>query len=325
MKKLALLLSVAILAACGGGGSNTPAYQANNPPPVSGVSSKFTVQINEPKQMGKLFFNYSASASELVRRRIVITNPLLDKSATEPFKKYYDYFKNRPEILDFTLPNADGYVIEFLEYSVKAGGFATYSTNDSGTRATARSGRATFSNYSTYSDVPNNIIKYAKVTGINVPKSSGVTLTPKAIPGSILKFPVTGFKFGTYSGIPAKNISSSFQVRAKFENLSVPSTFNANNWKLSVRYNPYLAGGKGEKFAVVATSPDVYVTADDLGNITNVWSNGEMYLRGVATYYLNSSILLDGELSTKFNRVEDNSAWYPVVQQFTGANIPNPL
>lgn len=315
MKKFALLLSLALLTACGAGVDTKSTQGAQDSNPVApGSSGTMTVKILEPKQTAK-FYNYSYSSSALVeRRRIVVTNPYLDKSSSQPFKLYLDYPKSSPPPLTFDLPYASGYKIELLDYiSTNRGvsGFKTYSSTSASKPASQTDPRnVLYRNYSaiSYTAVPqNNIVNYAYVDKIKIGASAvNIVLAPKTVPVPVLKLPTVGLKFNSYSGVPGKSESSSFIAGVTFANISANALFTRNT-DITIKQRDYNN----------PATEQIYESRTDTGLINYftspiVWANNETQLSAVAYLYVNSSLLLPNEPSSKFNKLT-TAPWTPVV------------
>lgn len=125
MKKLALLLSLALLAACGGGGGGTTSSTGSQT--QSGPSGSLSVRISEP--VAKLY-TLTTDGSVQTWRRIVISNPSLNYQG-KYYQVYKDFDRNNPPALTFSLPYSTGYLIEVLDYDKPTSVFTTYSANTS--------------------------------------------------------------------------------------------------------------------------------------------------------------------------------------------------
>lgn len=320
MKKLALLLALGLLAACGGSGGSSTSATATTPASnaTSTESGTLTVRINEPKQIGK-FYNYTSPDS--TRRRVMITNTSLNDPANGlTFKKYYDYRTGRAPALTFSLPYANGYVIEFLEYSVTAAStFATYSTN-SATKPPAEPSLPATPYAETVVTPANNILKYAKTTVDLSTGSGSVSLTPKSVPSPTFRFPQTGLKFGAYSGIPAAlpGVSSTFKATKSFANISTPSMFNANQWDLSVRQRM----GTNQATVKEYTGFPMTLSGDSVDISSPIAYESNYYqMRGLAYFYLNSTMLIGNEPYNKFSKMS-SVLFMPVVVKTISSTIP---
>ncbi len=134
MKKLALLLSVALLAACGGSGSSTTkstvtsgGQDTGSTYAQTGPSRAVTFSLVAPKSSSRFAPTVSTSLKRVAR--IVITNPSLNASNSNIFQRYaeYDYDAAAPPI-EFTLPVANGYLVEGFVYSVNRTSYSSYSS-----------------------------------------------------------------------------------------------------------------------------------------------------------------------------------------------------
>lgn len=310
MKKLALLLVMGLLVACGGGGGS--GTTASGTPTSVKETGTVTVTIDEPKQTGKLY-NYTSTTTNNIWRRVVVTNPSLNVGS-RIFKQYYDYRKDTPPDLTFSIPYASGYTFEFLEYSsTPSSGFKQYSTT-----AITNTGGVVLSDNVVYPQ--DNVIKYAKAENVTIGSgSTNITLKAKTVLNPLITFPVKGLKFGAYSGVPGKTESASFQVQTSFTNISTPSMFSTSGWKLNVWQKETASNNITAYFSDLVSGNLATV------NSPLVWANNELQLRGVGIFYLNDSVLLPGESYTKFSKrsfsFNDPTKFAPVVIRTTGVTI----
>jgi len=302
MKKLALLLGTALLAACGGGGGT-------GVPTAGNGSGDVVVVINETKQTMKTYTS-AATIDKNKWGRVVVTNPNLDDPSTgRVFKKYYDYRLDNKPALNFSLPYATGYVFEYLEYNATSG-FKTYSTT-----ATTGTGGVVIADNLVYP--ASNILKYARAENVTIGSAAvTITLTAKTVPYPGIKFPVTKLIFNGYSGVPAKSESATFQVKPIFSSSTTAAVFDMSKWNLTVR----------KKAVAKPTNITTHFSGLMSGNLATVeppivYANNEYMLRGIGYFYLRDSILLPGENYTKF-AIGGASPFVPVVVKIKDVTLP---
>lgn len=114
MKKLALLLSLALLAACGGSGTNSNSANVVSQPDGQLQMATLNVKVNEPTPKTLALNSNADTVSPTNRLRIVISNPTLRINGV-PYKNISTYPVPLPAI-NYSLPVADGYKIEAFSY-----------------------------------------------------------------------------------------------------------------------------------------------------------------------------------------------------------------
>lgn len=269
MRKLALLLSVVILAACGvGGGTNTTGTQGSQQ--QTGVMKVVLQGETGGKTMAML--NYTAHSSS-VKYRLVVTNPSLRINGVA----YSNFNNNGDDVVvgqslpTFTLPVANGYTIEVVKYVTLNG--------------------------------VNKILKYGRsATKFDIAEGANSAVTVTLLPVDI----TVGFR-GYTTVTPVFNdfttaYASTSQKTYKYGVVALgryTSSFGLNpNWNMSVKQSsaktssPFTSyGGLGGPRAAIFVAQKTPETA----------SPG--YLFAQSEFYLKSSLLKSGEASTLFSYV----------------------
>lgn len=275
MKKLALLLSVIILAACGSGGGNTNTTGLQGSQQQTGVMKVVLNGEADGKTMAML--NYTAH-SPSVKYRLVVTNPSLRMNGVT----YSNFNNNGNDVTvgsalpEFTLPVATGYTLEVVKYVTLNG--------------------------------INKILKYGKSLKFDIAEgaNSTVSLTLNAVD---VKVEFKGYTtatpvFKTFTTVTASTSQKAYKYGiVTFDRYT--SQFGLNtSWNMSVKQSsvkttsPFISfGGLG---GPRATSFVAQKTPETV-------SPG--YLFAQAEFYLKPSLLKSGESSKLFSYVyPDKSA-----------------
>lgn len=298
MKKMALLLSLALLAACGGGGTsgsnaNTPVYQAGGP---TGV---LAVNIKETNKQAP-----TVSTTTKTMRRIVVTNPLIKNSAGKIVQfAFADYDKAVGPgggISIANIPVANGYTVEMIDFEVPTKTFSSYSSIS----ATFRRYSGATPLYDFTTDVipasstlikPYKVVKYASAT-FDMPAAgiSSVTLTPADPPISLAL--ATTF----HGGIPSNanlsfnNLSTLYKIKVNQPAISPIST---TNWNLK--------GGYINSLATILAAPATGISGVTSANLVGPAaydSNNAFYTHyySVGEFYLKDTLVLGAEIPSNF-------------------------
>lgn len=296
MKKMALLLSLALLAACGGGGTsgsnaNTPAYQAGGP------TGSLTVTM--PKESSKTF--QSISTSTTTKRRAIVTNPAIKNSAGQVVQFTIPDFAPTST---FTIPNipvGKGYTIEVIDYTQNATVFGSYTAVFQ-----------TFDRYSSgvpiyrngYQPIPGSsrvakpmmVTKYGSATFEMTNTGATVDLSSfAAIAASTLA--VTP----TYGGkIPSRdNLATYHNLSTMYKITADPKGPCNTKWRLRQAYA--YVNISSAAFAGTATQVNGTTTQTLIGpaayNENNVL---QTRYRSIGDFYLKDSLVLPNESYTDF-------------------------
>lgn len=275
MKKLALLLSVIILAACGSGGGSTNANSLQGNQPQTGVMKVVLSGEADGKTMALL--NYTAHSPAL-KYRLVVTNPTLRINGVvySNFNGGGDDVAVGGSLPAFTLPVATGYTLEVVKY-VTSGGI-------------------------------NKVLKYGRSLNFDITEgsNSSVSITLNAVD---VKVGFRGYTTATpvFSNITTANASTS-QKAYKFGVVALgryTSQFGLNpSWNMSVKQSsaktvsPFTTyGGLG--------GPRASIFVDQKTPETTT----QGYLFAQSEFYLKSTLLKTGESSKLFSYVyPDKSA-----------------
>jgi hypothetical protein len=265
MKKLALLLSVALLTACGGGNS-TPTGSTSSQA-VNGPTSTVTFDIKEPA--AKTYATRTSTVTTTTMRRVIVTNPTVPALSGIKWYAAGGDYKASLTSPGFSLPVADGYQVEVLDYDVTVTAFSNYSFG-------ARNIPASSETTKPYT------LKFYKNQTFNVTATPGPVSVVLAAVGTPTLTP------------PPANITTVLSGSATFD---VSATIPANSaydttWSVSGGYAPSsratISSGTTPTITVASPSP--------------VFNNGvrlaDYYLAG--QFYLKPSLLLAGEMASDF-------------------------
>lgn len=277
MKKLALLLSLALLAACGGGGGGTTSSQG-----VSGQTSSLTVNIVEPAKRTSPIVTPATTNM----RRIIITNPSVP--ALQGVKWTVPDYVKGSATPSFSLPVANGYLIEVLDYDITTTTFSNYSV---GTRNIL----ATSTTATPYTLVNNASANFNITSGAN-----SVTITLAAVSNP--------------SVTPPASITGSFDGTTTYSaSATIPAgPFETAAWSL---LGGYTTGSLGSLETVnglissAVSAPSPFYAGSQVANY---------YLAG--KFYLKASLTKSGD-STNFTYTSTPST---VPLSMTSGNITIP-
>jgi len=283
MKKLALLLALGLLAACGGGttaSTTQPATFSSDSGQLQMATTSFTVADAEAKTQPKTLAlgdqaDFKNPSNQL---RIIISNPNI-RVNNIAFKNISTYPIPLPP-LSYTLPVAPGYKIEAISYR---------KTTVPGFNRLKRFGSATFE---------------MTKDGSN---PAAVTITPTPID--------TKIGFAQYSTTPLANLTAYATTNPSYKNsynISVTgrSAPLGSSWKFVqesadiILRNTYVGTNVNTDLLVALTTPQSF-------------SGGTLYALG--EFYLDSFYLKEGESPTNFTYVYPNRYWNdPAVSQTYG-------
>lgn len=328
MKKMALLLSMVFLAACGGGGGSTGGTASTAGTTVGKETGVLTVTLNETAgKMGSA----DVSTSKDTKRRVIVTNPNIRDENGNIMKFTLtggDYLiattspsgVPAPPTLSFIVPLADGYRVEVMDYEVNTTVFGTYTVMliDGPTQQPfplVRPG-------STRLEKPYKMVKYGHKT-VNV-RSTGSTAADVDV--SPLTEIAANPTAPTLTSLPAGRVPSS---RASFSAYST-------QYKVAVAYNYTTPFNKKwglkkgyDAAQALAAAPSLVsdsISAYMLGpspfraNTTQMATNYAF----AAEFYLKDTMLLPGESYNDFifkNTTATTSILYTPTGTI-GATIP---
>jgi hypothetical protein len=296
MKKLALLLSLALLAACGGGGTsgsnaNTPAYQAGGP------TGSLTVTM--PKESSKGIQPVNTSTE--TKRRAIVTNPAIKNSAGQVVQFTIPDFAPTDK---FTIPNipvGKGYTVEVIDYTRTTTVFGSYTAV-----------YQTFDRYSSgvpiYRDndqiipassrvaKPMMVTKYGSATFEMTNAGATVDLSSFGPPAA-----VTLTVAPTYAGkIPSRdNLATYHNLSTMYKITANPTAVCNTKWQLRQAYA--YVNISSATFAGTATQVNGTTTPTLIGpaayNENNVL---QTKYRSIGDFYLKDSLILPNERYSDF-------------------------
>lgn len=216
MKKLALLLSMALLAACGGGGSSGSNGTTQSSQAISGQTATVNVSFGTAKSTFKMYSGTRTPfAKEMVR--IVVTNPTVPALANVRYTIADFEVGTTPPSLQ--IPIANGYVFEGIRYLVSGTSFSNYTAVQRRYDWVSNS----YKNYSTPMPAvtttvsPYTLTAYGKLA--NTPIVSGTN--------NIL-IPVIGYSNPVYNAPAAASITGYADATAVIPTYSSSATIDAN-------------------------------------------------------------------------------------------------
>lgn len=237
MKKLALLLSMALLAACGGGGSS--GTQSNSGYQAGGPTGTLAVTIKETAKTAP-----EVTTAQKTMRRIVVTNPLIKNSDGKVVQFFFaDYDVATLPAPVITIPNipvATGYTAEVIDFVQETTSYSSYSSTirrfvGYTTNHTPFYRYTTFIRPGTSSTAkPFRIIKYHGVA-FDMPASgsAGVTLIPAPITVNLALEKTFRGGMPSNANISYNNLSTLYTIKVVPPALS---PVNTSTWFLKGGY-----------------------------------------------------------------------------------------
>ncbi len=290
MKKMVLLLSVALLAACGGTSSNTVTPVAGNSAVSAAEKATFTLTVTG----GALSKRWDAITSPSVTyRRISITNTNLNTPGyfyqVAIDKPLADY--SFPADYTFPLPKKAGYKVEVMDYTKTSSVYTTYSS------ATLADGTTLTGPTTTLSAITTPIIPYKVLQYGTIPLdlSAGDLASPLVV--SAVTVPALALKThlnAAATSIPSRSIKygiySTFKAVPDFTGASACRT---DIWDLKLSLANTFTGTGTQVFYAIMTpvknslrGPIVYIdNISDYYYASNFYVNDTLLLR---TYNSNS-------------------------------------
>jgi hypothetical protein len=293
MKKLALLLSLAVLAACGVGGSKTQSTTntSGNSYAQNGPKASFSLQIVEPKTtaMGLP----AATVTPENWRRVVITNPSLN-SGTSIFQQHLDYNKTAAPALNFNLPVANGYLVEVLDYTKVKTAFGSYTAAIPWVPMNYHSGPkfGQFSGYGTLYVHHDSSATIATPYTMVSYGSTNLNLTETGNAGSVTMIPVGAAPVTAISGnktganVPSSiyrygynNLSTAtYAVTANFTGVS--PVFNQSGWGLKLSTDSAAAVDQaGASYVTGSSTARLYGPYAMESDVVTQYAKGYFYAR----------------------------------------------
>jgi hypothetical protein len=268
MKKLALLLSVVFMAACGGsgGGSNNASLPAG--------TGKLTVKVAE--SAAKTVVTNTAGTSQNWRR-LVITNDKLNAGGYI-FQKFVDYDRaGAAPPYTFDLPYANGYVIEVLDYTRSTSVYNKYSSI-SNTKLFAA---MTSVRMITTTKTPYGMTDYGRAE-FNF--TGAVTTVSIKLNTVATRIPFLNYTGTVYSSITPGNV---YSARVTFVNMT------------AAPFNPTLWGLKEGSLAGVDTAYIKLASSPTLSGLAAPYTMTESLdsYYGKAVFYAKNSLILRDPVS----------------------------
>lgn len=325
MKKLALLLSVAILAACGGGGSSSNSLSNSQGGQPGGTSA--TLSLSFQKSTGKTILNSYSGISSKTWRRVIVTNPGIVNSAGQMVQfTLPDFDANTGSIAIDNIPVGPGYRLDIVDYrkdtqvfsaytAVPAPVFRGYSQTNHVATTLDPSVIPTWTRVYTYPPTYNvsrstNLLKPYKIVGYYgktfTMLAGGTTLT-----GIDVQAPQATVSLPTlfHGGIPSSanlsymNLSTQYKLKVK---LSGMNPFDTSKWTLrqaylfrnittlgtGTKYNMSGFANLSSVYTPILIGPSPYDAVNN-NSFTQTYAS-------IADFNLNGSLLKDSEKSTDF-------------------------